>query len=245
MGVRRNGTLPAFCGVSGNLSIVNGAHVTSGIGRSDIGQVVIAGAGSTWTCTNGAQIRNSTVTISIADEAKLIVNQPMAVELNGKLQAKGTITGNMVNISLGTVAPGTPVGTLAITGSYTQDATALLQFELGGQKPGVEFDRLLVGGNVSLAGTLKVSLIGGFSPTLGDSFDILDWGTLSGTFSTLQLPALGNNLAWNTSQLYTSGVISVTTVPEPAAAVLFAMLAPALLAVSMRRHNSQKSKRAH
>ena len=44
---------------------------------------------------------------------------------------------------------------------------------------------------MSLAGTLKVSLIGGFSPTLGDSFDILDWGTLSGTFSTLQLPARG------------------------------------------------------
>ena len=57
----------------------------------------------------GALYSNSTVTISIADEAKLIVNQPMAVELNGKLQAKGTITGNMVNISLD-LSAGTPIG---------------------------------------------------------------------------------------------------------------------------------------
>ena len=34
-------------------------------------------------------------------------------------------------------------------------------------------------------------------------------GTLSGTFDTLQLPALGANLMWNASQLYTTGVFSV------------------------------------
>jgi hypothetical protein len=52
-------------------------------------------------------------------------------------------------------------------------------------------------------------LINGFNPTAGNSFDILDWGTLAGTFSSLQLPVLGGTLVWNTSQLYTLGVISV------------------------------------
>ena len=32
---------------------------------------------------------------------------------------------------------------------------------------------------------------------------------LSGTFSSLQLPALAGGLVWNTSQLYTTGVLSV------------------------------------
>jgi hypothetical protein len=129
--------------------------------------------------------------------------------------------------------------------SVTTSTTLVLQIELGGRNAQSEFDRLSVSGDVSLAGTLQISLINGFTPTLGDSFDILDWGTLSGTFSTLQLPALGNNLAWDTSQLYTSGVISVTTVPEPGAAALFAMAAPVLLAGSMRRRNSPNSKRTH
>jgi hypothetical protein len=62
---------------------------------------------------------------------------------------------------------------------------------------------------LTLDGTLAVLLINGFSPTAGNSFDILDWGSLSGTFATLQLPALGADLMWNASQLYTAGVLSV------------------------------------
>jgi hypothetical protein len=44
---------------------------------------------------------------------------------------------------------------------------------------------------------------------LGTSFNILDWGTLAGTFSSFQLPALPGGLTWNLSQLYSAGVISV------------------------------------
>jgi hypothetical protein len=47
---------------------------------------------------------------------------------------------------------------------------------------------------------------------LGNSFDLLDWGSISGTFSTLQLPSPGGTLGWDTSHLYTTGVISVVDV---------------------------------
>ena len=43
----------------------------------------------------------------------------------------------------------------------------------------------------------------------GASFDILDATTHSGVFSSISLPALSGSLQWNTSQLYTSGVLSV------------------------------------
>jgi len=39
-------------------------------------------------------------------------------------------------------------------------------------------------------------------------------GGLSGTFSSIQLPTLGGMLAWDTSQLYTTGVLSVVG-PSP------------------------------
>ena len=38
----------------------------------------------------------------------------------------------------------------------------------------------------------------------------MDWDTLSGKFSSLVLPALSSALSWNTTQLYTTGVLSVT-----------------------------------
>jgi hypothetical protein len=63
---------------------------------------------------------------------------------------------------------------------------------------------------LSLGGTLAVSLINSFTPAAGNSFDILDWNTRTGTFSTLSLPALSPGLMWNASQLYTSGTLNVT-----------------------------------
>jgi hypothetical protein len=61
---------------------------------------------------------------------------------------------------------------------------------------------------LSLGGTLNVSLIDDFTPVAGQAFDIFDWGSRSGSFASINLPAL-SGLAWNTSQLYTSGVISI------------------------------------
>jgi hypothetical protein len=55
---------------------------------------------------------------------------------------------------------------------------------------------------------LDVSLINGFLPISGISFDILDWGSLNGRFSSLDLPVLTTGL-WNTRQLYSTGVLSV------------------------------------
>ena len=64
---------------------------------------------------------------------------------------------------------------------------------------------------MNLGGTLNVSLINSFTPLAGNSFDIMDWGSLTGKFSALQLPILNNGpLGWDTSHLYTTGVLSVT-----------------------------------
>ena len=49
------------------------------------------------------------------------------------------------------------------------------------------------------------------------SFDILDWdGTLSGQFSSLQLPMFGGQFTWDTSQLYVTGMLTLTGPPPEA-----------------------------
>jgi hypothetical protein len=96
-----------------------------------------------------------------------------------------------------------------VNGNFTQTAAGKLQIELGETMAGSSYDQLIVSGAASLGGSLQVALVSPFSPALGDRFDILDWGTRSGVFSTLQLPSLSGTLGWNTSALYLNGVLSV------------------------------------
>jgi hypothetical protein len=85
--------------------------------------------------------------------------------------------------------------------------------ELGGLSQGAQYDCFDVHGKLDLAGALRVSLINGYVPEFGDSFDILNWTTLAGEFSSLQLPAL-NGLRWDVSQLHTTGVLAVAPMFE-------------------------------
>ena len=71
------------------------------------------------------------------------------------------------------------------------------------------FSKLHVTGALSLAGTLTVNLTNGFTPMLGNSFDILDWGTHTGKFSTVDLPALSTGLAWSTLHFGDNGTLAV------------------------------------
>jgi hypothetical protein len=122
----------------------------------------------------------------------------------GTLAGDGTVVGNVMNS--GIVAPGTSPGTLSITGNYTQTAAGKLQIQLASTSL---LDHLAVSQSLSLAGTLSIALVGGFQPALGNEFDILNWGTHDGSFSTIQLPGLTGGLSWDTSRLYTDGVLAI------------------------------------
>ena len=83
------------------------------------------------------------------------------------------------------------VGTAGVpsSGSYTQTSQGGLNLVLGGTASG-EFDRMLVHGDVSLAGGLvqQVFTGGGFTPALYDSFEIITadtGGSISGTFDVV------------------------------------------------------------
>jgi len=133
----------------------------------------------------------------------------------GKLHA-GTVLFDLMNQG-GTIAPGnranavtivnaTPValssiGTTHILGNLAMQSGAI-EIELASA---ASYDKLAVDGSLTAGGNLNVSLVNSYKPAKGSSFDILDWGTLSGAFSTLQLPDLNGRIIWDTSHLYGSG----------------------------------------
>ena len=146
----------------------------------------------------------------------------------------GTLDGALT--ASGVVSPGAvgAAGTLLVTGGAAFNSGSTALFQLGGTAAN-QFDQLNLTGALSAGGTLDIDLIGGFNPSVGNSFDILDFTTATGTFA-LSLPALSGGLSWNTSNLLTTGTITVATnlaaIPEPGA---FALAAGTLMGFIVRR----------
>ena len=97
-------------------------------------------------------------------------------------------TGAVDVASGGTLSPGASAGKLTV-GSLSLVAGATLKIELGGVTAGTGYDQLDVNGTVALGGaTLNLSLIGGFVPSSGANFVIIDndgADAVSGSFAGL------------------------------------------------------------
>ena len=76
-------------------------------------------------------------------------------------------------------------GTLSFNGSFTT-AGGTLAFGVSGLS---SFGQINVSGNVALSGTASVAWLGGFTPAIGNSFALLDYGSHTGTFASIALPA--------------------------------------------------------
>ncbi len=126
----------------------------------------------------------------------------------GSVSGAGSFTGTgTVNLE-GDLNPGNSPAAVQFAGNVAFGSGAFLKIELAGSTPGAQYDQVHVTGQLSLNGELDVSLLGTYIPAVGTTFDILDWGSLAGTFFSLQLPTLTNGI-WDTSQLYTTGTLFV------------------------------------
>jgi fibronectin-binding autotransporter adhesin len=183
----------------------------------------------------------------------------MLLEQGKNLAGRGTVYGNFINqgdgaatgqtivfaagstvsgigsfenvVFDGTYSPGNSPAITNLSGGQFSSSSSLLM-ELGGTQPGTQYDRVVDSGVLTLlGGTLNVVLYNGFVPSLGESFDILQYGQLSGDFGTVTYPALTGSLSWERTTSATA--MTITVVPEPATFVL-STLATAGLAVIVR-----------
>lgn len=131
--------------------------------------------------TNQGQLDVDGSSISLVGES--FRNGPAGViQGNGSIGLDGPVL-----VNSGVISPGFSAGALVIDGDLQHEINGLLRIELGGDLPGIQYDRLDVLGNVELAGQLHIELIDGFTLLESDVFEILDvGGTLTGTFEGLQ-----------------------------------------------------------
>ena len=69
-------------------------------------------------------------------------------------------------------------------------------FPVGGPVAGTDFGAIRVAGAYSHQGTLHVELLNGFTPTIGNYFDLVTGTALSGNFATLALPVVPPDQGW-------------------------------------------------
>lgn len=107
---------------------------------------------------------------------------------------------------------GVLAGSATIAGNLTMGPGSRLALNLAGStRPTYEF--LKVTGTATLGGTLAVTKSGGFEPTRGQIFDLLDLTKRVGTFAdiTSSLPLLTPaGQTWDSSKLYTAGWLTVS-----------------------------------
>ena len=111
----------------------------------------------------------------------------------GVLAGGGTVYGNVTNYS-GDVSPGDPLGVpgvLTVSNNYMQTPSASLTVQIGGTNLG-QVGVLNVLGNANLRGALDPELVNGFDPDIGQSFTILGYASVTGSFSHIQKQVFDN-----------------------------------------------------
>jgi pectate lyase len=202
---------------TGTLAVTNGWIEISQnlqIGMGGTGTVIQTG-GEVRVLVGEVVIENGSFTLDggVLSTPEVIVEPGGTLNLNGGVLRAGSVTGTIVNRGA-TLAPGASPGLMHVAGDLTLES-GKLEIDIAGRGAG-QFDRLEVSGALAAGGVLDVNLLGGFAPVAGDRFDLFDFNSGSGAF-TLDLPALAEGLAWNTSSLLTTGTLAVVAPPLYAA----------------------------
>jgi hypothetical protein len=169
----------SYCIVLSKLTVDSGGVVSTVAGGTvDVGDLsdkdapdaqIRVGAGG-WLADNGA------VTCVAVNVLK-----------GGMVSGTGTINGK--TFSSGQFFPGNSPGILRVQGDYTQNSDGLLGIEIGGTNSGTGYDQLQVSGTATIAGSLQVRLMNGFTPTVGQTYRIVNAGSFSGGFSSITQPS--------------------------------------------------------
>ncbi|MCC6681559.1 MAG: hypothetical protein IT445_11715 [Phycisphaeraceae bacterium] len=123
----------------------------------------------------------------------------------GTISGVGTIYSDVRNS--GAISPGNSPGELTIDGKLKLTGDSALLIDINGDQAS-DVDKLTVTGAAELDGKLSLSLMPGYVPDLGDSFDILTASSISGSFSSIDGVMVSNQLGL--AVIYTATKVTIT-----------------------------------
>jgi len=219
--------------ILGGGSTGNGTYNLSGTGsmstnRETIGTGIFTQSGGIHTVANTLTIAGSSGTYKLSGgslaAATIQVNVGGTFDFTDGRLSVTTFNGDLTNAG-GTLAPGASPGSTTVNGDYTvTDPAAVLEVEIAGLLTS-EYDHVSVTGTATVDGILDVAILDGFSPNLGETFDILTADTVDGLFTGLAFPTFDGRTFEISYLLDPVGtdivrLAVVNAVPEPASMAL-------------------------
>lgn len=172
----------------GVLSLQQGQLLTAGKKFTNKGVVTVGVSSGLTVGTSYTQAAGST-TVDGTLTAPALITQRGSLVGRGALAA--AVTSNAI-ITAGDSA--TKPGILSVTGTYSQNASGILNISIAGTTVGTQYSQLAVSNGASLNGTLNIKLIKGFVPKIDSTFTILTGSAVRGKFATV------NGLKINSSE---------------------------------------------
>ncbi len=189
----------------------SGAQATIMVDQSDwvntyniyLGTLVASDPPSTLVVQNGGTMRvGQRMTIFQSGSATIDATSMMAVgsgafgpagsvrvSTGGILSGYGRVNGKVIVGAGGEIFPGNSPGLLTVGGTYEQDAGSTYSAEIGGTTVGSGYDQISVTGAATLGGTLRVRLVNGFTPTVNQTFRVVNAASATGAFATISPPS--------------------------------------------------------
>ncbi|MES2476101.1 MAG: hypothetical protein V4640_09985 [Verrucomicrobiota bacterium] len=175
------------------------------------GNVILRGQG---VAVNNV-IDTTTGTIRVQPNAASVAT--IAAALTGPTQlvsgttrfTTGSVTANALTVATAAILDFDTAARVVSPSAFSQhDLTGETRLRIGGTGAG-QFNRIAVSGALTAGGKLTVALEAGFVPALGQTFDLFDFASFSGSFATLNFPPLAAGLAWDPTQLSVNGTLRI------------------------------------
>src|SRR5208282_5770303 len=141
--------------------------------------------GGTWNALDGASLQFPSGTAITSNQAKLTLGGAGATigGIAGLASNSGTFVvtngANFTNSGSLTVGPGS---IFTVSGNFTQTSTGALNDQIGGTPASSLFGQVAVTGTATLAGAFNLALVNGFSPSSGQTFDVMSFASTTGSF---------------------------------------------------------------
>ncbi len=149
---------------------------------------------------------------------------PRQLSPDGVIRGPGTITSTSSDLidNRGTHSPGNSTGIMIYNGEFSMDAaSAEITIVLNGSTPGSGHDQLQITESAFFnLGTLRIDLASGYSPSVGDEFQIITYGRHEGEFEEIELPELSGGLEFDVT-FESDGLILTVIDPSPNAPPFF------------------------
>ena len=149
-----NGTLKTSTGLTNNgtMNFSGLANVVGDVTNSATGKIISSGGGPTTfldDVTNQGEIRTSAGSFTV---------------FFGAVTGAGTFTGTGTVNFEGDLKPGNSPAAVNFAGDVCSARTQRLKSKSAAPRPAAQYDQINVAGELSLDGTLEISLINGFNP---------------------------------------------------------------------------------